>query len=295
MTSQPHPPAAYPPPDEENPVLAEIVPTDTAEVRPHQVPLTPILLFLACCVTTYWAHGWIYAVAVLGILLCHELGHYFQALRYGVPASLPYFIPMPFGPIGTMGAVIAMRGHMGNRKALYDIGISGPLAGLVPTLICCVVGLQLSEVVDVVPGQRGLSLGAPLLFHWLVPFVFDPLGPMQTVDLHPLAFAGWVGMFITALNLIPIGQLDGGHVLYAIMREKAHYVAWGLTFAAFAGVMLGGEYGWTLMLMLILFMGPAHPPTADDEVPLGTGRIVLGWLTLAFVIVGFTPTPFIMT
>ncbi len=286
MNSPPdHPYAA--PADSENYVLAEVVPTDVEEVPPHQIPLTPILLFLACCVTTYQVQGWAYAIPVMGILLCHELGHYLQARRYHVPASLPYFIPMPFGPIGTMGAVIAMRGHMGNRKALYDIGISGPLAGLVPTMICCLVGLSWSRV-----GTGPDTFGEPLLFQWMARWYFGPLSEGQTVLVHPLAFAGWVGMFITALNLIPIGQLDGGHVLYALLRKKARVVAWFLLYAAFAGVVLAGRYEWSLMLLLLVMIGPSHPPTADDDVPLGIGRIILGWLTLAFVFVGFTPTPF---
>ena len=123
---------------------------------------------------------------------------------------------------------------------------------------------------------------------------FGPLAEGQTVFVHPLGFAGWVGMFITALNLIPIGQLDGGHALYALLREKARIVAWTLLFAAFAAVIIGGRYEWSLMLLLLVMIGPSHPPTADDTVPLGTGRIILGWLTLAFVIVGFTPTPITM-
>ncbi len=285
--------------DPENPVLAEIVPTDVEEIQPTRIPLLPVVLFLATCVTTYRVGdmGLAYAVPVMGILLCHEFGHYIQARRYHVPASLPYFIPMPISPIGTMGAVIAMRGHMGNRKALYDIGISGPLAGLVPTIICCVVGLSWSTVQEIPPALRsrviGFEFGEPLLFQWLEQLYFGPMTDNQIVIAHPLAFAGWVGMFITALNLIPIGQLDGGHVLYAILRDKAHYVAWVLMAAAFAGVVLAGHYEWSLMLLLLMFMGPSHPPTANDEMPLGTGRIILGWLTLAFVIVGFTPTPFV--
>jgi membrane-associated protease RseP (regulator of RpoE activity) len=295
MTSQPHSPLAYPPPDEENPILAEIVPTDTGEVRPHQIPLTPILLFLACCVSTYLVGGLVYALAVMGILVCHEAGHYIQARRYRVPASLPYFIPMPVSPIGTMGAVIAMRGHMGDRKALYDIGISGPLAGLVPTLLCTYVGLSWSHVVPQrVGGIPSLQFNEPLLFHWMEQWFFGPLTADQTIAGHPLAIAGWVGMLITALNLIPIGQLDGGHILYALLRRLAHPVAWILVFAAGAGMALTQQYGWAPMLLLLVLMGPTHPPTANDDEPLGIGRTILGWLTLAFVIVGFTPTPFIV-
>jgi membrane-associated protease RseP (regulator of RpoE activity) len=248
------------------------------------------------CYTTYRAknQGLAYALPVMGILLCHEFGHYLQARRYHVPASLPFFIPMPWGPLGTMGAVIAMRGHMGSRKALYDIGITGPLAGLVPAIICCLVGLRLSTLEDIPRVLNESLIGAPPLFQWLSDWIVGPIPPGKLLSLHPIAFAGWVGIFLTALNLIPIGQLDGGHVLYALLRGKAQTIAWLLLAGAFAGVILTRRYEWSLMLMLLLFIGPSHPPTANDEMPLGTGRIILGWLTLAFVLIGFTPRPFIM-
>jgi membrane-associated protease RseP (regulator of RpoE activity) len=254
----------------------------------------PLILFLATCATTYYAGGPWYSAALITILLTHELGHYIQARRYHVPASFPYFIPMA-KPLGTMGALIVMRGRIGDRKALYDIGITGPLAGLVPTIICCVVGLQWSQVIRTgVPGEFGI-LGEPLIFKWLSQLVVGPLPPGRDVLLHPLAFAGWVGIFITALNLIPIGQLDGGHVLYALLRDKAHPIATFLLFGAAAAVAFNFEkyWGWSVMLMLLALMGPRHPPTGNDYVPLGPVRIVLGWLTLAFVIVGFTPVPFV--
>jgi membrane-associated protease RseP (regulator of RpoE activity) len=196
--------------------------------------LIPVLLFAATCVSTFLADGPIYALTLMLILTAHELGHFFQALRYGVPASLPYFIPMPLNPIGTMGAVIAMRAHMGNRKALFDIGISGPLAGLVPTLVCCIVGLRYSNVI--VP--PAFMLGEPLLFKLLIYLTFGPLKATEDVLLHPLAYAGSVGMFITALNLVPIGQLDGGHILYALLRRRAHLVAMILLLAVMVGVVV---------------------------------------------------------
>jgi membrane-associated protease RseP (regulator of RpoE activity) len=272
-----------------NVIRAEVVPEPA-------VPVTsrlgmPLLLFVATCFTTIKAGGLAYAVPLLITLLCHEFGHYLQARRYHVSASLPYFIPMPFGPLGTMGAVIAMRSNMGDRKALFDIGISGPLAGLVPALICCVVGLQWSTVGNLPPGG-GQQLGEPLLFQYLAGWIFGPLPEGKDIFLHPLAYAGWVGILITALNLFPIGQLDGGHVLYALLRKKAHVVATGLLALAVAAVVLTQNYQWGLMLVLLMLIGPKHPPTANDDVPLGTGRIILGWLTLMFVIIGFTPTPF---
>jgi membrane-associated protease RseP (regulator of RpoE activity) len=254
--------------------------------------LLPAVLFLATCLTTYLVGGVAFAVPLMFILTTHELGHFFQAVRYRVPASLPFFIPMPLSPIGTMGAVIGMQAHVCNRKALYDIGITGPLAGLVPALVCSVIGLRLSEVVEVAGRRDIVMLGEPLLFKLLSFLTFGPLAENQDVLLHPLAFAGWVGIFITGLNLMPIGQLDGGHVLYALLLKRAHPLATFVLFAAVVGVALFGYWGWSLMLMLLFVMGPEHPPTADDSVPLVTARTILGWLTLGFVVLGFTPQPF---
>ncbi len=295
MTTRSELPGPAQPPAEEPYILAEIAPTDLAEVeRTHRLPLLPIVLFLACFVTTYGIAGPIYAVAVMGILACHEAGHYFQARRYRVPASVPYFIPVPppYSPIGTMGAVIAMRGHIGNRKALYDIGISGPLAGLVPTLICTIVGLSWSHIQVVPANASGISYNEPLLFQWIVEMYFGQVPANSAVIAHPLALAGWVGMLLTAINLFPVGQLDGGHILYALLRTKAHTVAWLLIAAALAGMLYTRQFMLMPMLLLVMLFGPEHPPTANDEEPLGAGRIILGWLTLAFVVVGLTPTPF---
>jgi membrane-associated protease RseP (regulator of RpoE activity) len=252
----------------------------------------PIVLFVATFLSTYLIGGLAFSLALMSTLLAHELGHYLQARRYGVPASLPYFIPMPISPIGTMGAVILMEPGMGNRRTLFDIAITGPLAGLVPALLFCVLGLQWSEVIVIADNQMGLMLGEPLLFKLLVYLTFGSLAEGQDVILHPVAFAGWVGIFITALNLIPIGQLDGGHVLYALLRQRAHTVAKGLLLAAAVAVVLWGYWGWTLMLLLLLWIGPVHPKTANDQISLGTGRTVMGWASLLFVPLGFTPMPF---
>ncbi|MCX7425421.1 MAG: site-2 protease family protein [Planctomycetia bacterium] len=312
------------------PVVAEVVPEPPQGSR--AVPLeirrrwrVPLLLFVLTCLSTFVAYpgdliaialiflstgslpagvsgsvvgelavmGLQYSACLMTILLCHEMGHFLQTKRYGVPATLPFFIPMPMPPIGTMGAVIAMSRNMGNRRALFDIGITGPLAGLVPTLVFCVVGLHWSEVTS---GHAGGALGAPLLLRFLVWLVFGSLPEGRDIVLHPMAFVGWVGLLITSLNLIPIGQLDGGHVLYALLRKKAHRVAQFLLMAAAVAVVVSAvvyHYPmWILMVLLLFVMGPIHPPTANDDVPLGTARIVLGWLTLAFIFVGFTPTPF---
>jgi len=238
--------------------------------------------------------GLTYSIALMTILCCHEAGHFFQARRYHVPASLPYFLPVPIPPIGTFGAVIGMSRSIPNRRALYDIGITGPLAGLVPTVVCIIVGLHWSEVDHFTPGQAGLEFGEPLLFKILAWCEFGPIPEGQTVYLHPLGIAGWVGLLITSLNLFPIGQLDGGHVLYALVRGRATMVATLLLLAAVLAVFFFAYYWWTLMLLILLLMGPRHPPTGDDNAPLGVWRVVLGWLTLAFLPLGFTPNPFAM-
>jgi membrane-associated protease RseP (regulator of RpoE activity) len=219
------------------------------------------------------------------------MGHFIQARRYGVYSSLPFFIPMPVEPIGTMGAVIGMSSSITNRRALFDIGISGPLAGLVPTILFCTLGL----IYDSHLGQNNPyapQIGEPLLFKLLAWLRFGPIPEHQTVFIGSMTLAGWVGLLITALNLFPIGQLDGGHVLYALLRRKAHWAATLLLVGAIVAVVLFRYYWWTLMLVLLMFMGPKHPPTVDDDLPLGTWRTVLGWATLAFLPLGFTPNPF---
>ncbi len=268
--------------------------TEPMPIRRYSRPriLLPVMLFVATCLSTWLADGLAFSVAIMTTLLAHELGHYLQARRYGVPASLPYFIPLPQSPIGTMGAVIVMQPGMGNRRTLFDIGVTGPVAGLVPALFFSVLGLQWSHVGSIAAHHGGLTLGEPLLFKLLALLVLGPLPADADIILHPVAFAGWVGIFITALNLIPIGQLDGGHVLYALLLRRAHRVAQAVLVAAMLAVVVWGYWGWTLMILLLMLMGPIHPPTANDDVPLGTGRTILGWASLLFVPIGFTPVPF---
>ena len=299
------------------PVLAEVVePAERGQMAVETEPaieqrravLWPLLLFVATCWSTYhagaisspnYAYGGIlYAAAVMFILSAHELGHFFQTLRYRIPASLPMFIPMPISPLGTMGAVIGMAPGEGDRKALFDVAVSGPLAGLIPSLLCCVWGLYLSQAVPLEVALRQVGegspiIGVPIIFRWLQEWILGPLPPGMAIDLHPIAFAGWVGLLITALNLFPIGQLDGGHTLYALLGKKAHTVA-RLTWAGcLAAVVVSGAWGWSLMLGLLWMMGTDHPPTANDQAPLGGARKLIGWALLMFVPLGFTPTPFL--
>ncbi len=283
-------PASPPPPGD--PLTAEAVPPQR-----RLSPRLPRLLFIATLLSTTLVGGPIYALAVMTILTAHELGHYLQARRYGVPASLPYFIPMPLTPIGTMGAVILMQPRTADKRGLFDVAITGPLAGLLPAILASGVGLWLSTVRGAEELAREgplLSLGEPLFFRWLSWIILGPLEAGSEVVLHPLAYAGWVGFFITALNLLPIGQLDGGHILHCLIPRHAHLVSQVLIAGAVAAVVAGGYWQWSLMIALLLLLRLRHPPTADDHVPLGRGRAVLGWLTLLFFFLGFTPTPFIL-
>jgi membrane-associated protease RseP (regulator of RpoE activity) len=237
----------------------------------------------------YIAKGLVFSGCLMGILLAHEMGHFLQALRHKVPATLPFFIPFPINPFGTMGAVIIQDGGRANRRQLFDIAISGPIAGLIVALPIAWYGVATSTVITRV--GHGPSYGDPLLLRWIVEAVHGSYGPNQDILINAPLFAGWVGIFITALNLLPVGQLDGGHILYTLVGRKAHAVAYLVLGAAFAWMAYTHQLHYALIVVLLLVFGPKHPPTANDNVPLGLFRTLLGWAMLAFVIIGFTPTP----
>lgn len=264
-----------------------------------------VILFFAACASTWYVGGQTgtkfdntagltYSAAVMGILLAHELGHYLQALRYGVPASPPMFIPMPLPPLGTMGAVILQGAGFANRKVLFDIAITGPLAGLVVALPVAWWGLQDSTIITIAPNQAAMIFGDPLILEWMYELRHGVLAPNQEVVLNPLLHAGWVGIFITAVNLVPVGQLDGGHILYTLIGRKAHWVAYGIIIGAVSWMVATKNPTFMLMILLLCGFGLRHPPSSDDTVPIGGFRTILAWLTLAFVPIGFTPVPFMM-
>lgn len=240
--------------------------------------------------------GLIFSSCLLGTLLAHEMGHFLLALRHRVPATLPFFIPLPIGSFGTMGAVIFQDGSRADRRQLFDIAVAGPLAGLVIALPVTWYGVTQSTVAAFVPAPNEVTYGNPLLLEWIVAAVHRPLGPGEDIALNAPIFAGWVGIFVTALNLLPVGQFDGGHILYTLIGRKAHWVAYAVLTGAVAWltytvVIEHRPPSYILMIILLFVVGPKHPPTADDSVPLGPLRTVLGWLTLAFFVAGFTPTP----
>ncbi|MGO9612208.1 MAG: site-2 protease family protein [Dissulfurispiraceae bacterium] len=240
--------------------------------------------------------GWPFAVTLMTILLCHELSHYIASKRHHTKATLPYFIPAP-SIIGTFGAFIKMKSPIITRKALVDIGASGPIAGFIVSVAACVLGLSMSHVVAVSRTEGGLSLGDSLLFSLLSRIVLGATPENYDILLHPVAFAGWIGLFVTSLNLIPIGQLDGGHIAFAILGQRHRYLSIVLvTILSVLGIsaLLGmsGWEGWLMWAILMLVLGIKHPPVLHWEVPLDRKRRWIGLLTFIIFIVTFIPSPF---
>ena len=243
-----------------------------------------------------------FAGTLLAILTVHELSHYFVGRQYGSPISLPYFIPLPVSILGTMGAIIVQKGPMRSRKALFDIGVAGPLGGLLVALPLLVVGLCLSSVEPLPIGQSYIMEGNSLFYYALKWVIFGrqlPAGGMD-VMLHPMAFAAWAGLMVTALNLFPVGQFDGGHITYALWGRKAWTVArlfvylmfgWGLILS-----LLGNGAAWTWIIWGLLgtLMGTRHPAPLNDVTPLDKKRQVLGWIVVALFILLLVPIPLVI-
>ncbi len=250
-----------------------------------------VLLFALTCVTTTLMGGPAYAAVLMTILLCHEMGHYLQARRYRVPATLPYFIPLPLPPFGTMGAVIRMNNVGADRRELFDIGVTGPLAGLVVAIPATLWGLAHSQVVRTAAVRdSSIRLGDSLLFSGLSHLMVGPVPAGSDLMLHPVAFAGWAGLFVTALNLLPIGQLDGGHVTYALLGKRSHLLGIAAAFGFLLIAVLVNP-AWSLMVILVFVIGLRHPPTADDTAALGRARFWLGVAAMVFFVLSFTPDP----
>jgi membrane-associated protease RseP (regulator of RpoE activity) len=251
-----------------------------------------ILLFALTVCSTYLIGGFWYSLSLISILLAHEMGHFVMSRRHGVPASLPYFLPVPVPPFGTFGAIIKMRGRMSSRRALFDIGVAGPLTGLLVTLPAIIIGLLLSKPVLLAKAQdHFFHLGDSLLFVLVEKAVLGDLPEGYDLCLHPVAYAGWVGLFVTALNLLPVGQLDGGHIVYALFGRKSKII-FGLTITLWMGISIFFYVGWTLMIVLVLLFGLRHPPPLDDITPLDLRRKILGGVVFSLFILSFTPVPF---
>lgn len=233
------------------------------------------------------------AAGLLGILLAHEMGHYLACRAYRVDASLPYFIPLPVPHItfvGTLGAFIRIRSRIPDRRALLDIGLAGPFAGFAVCLPVLVLGVLEADVVPA-RGGSGVYLGEPLLFRMAAAALHPGLPEGLTLSLGPLGLAAWFGLFVTGLNLIPIGQLDGGHALYAVFGRLAHRLSeWGW-WVCVALVYFGPS--WIVWAVLLRVLGRRHPPTSNDERPLGTARRVAAGAGLLVFALCFTPDPIV--
>lgn len=253
-------------------------------------PRVPLLLFLLTIVSTMFAGGVAYSASILAILLTHEMGHFLTAKRHGIPATLPYFIPIPFTFFGTMGALIRMDGRRATRKQLFDVGVAGPLAGALVAIPLSVIGIRMSEVVEAGNAGGAIALGDSILFAGLQRLVHGPLPEGSTLLLHPVAFAGWAGLYVTALNLLPVGQLDGGHVLYGLFGRKAAKISL-VALVAFTVIALTVYRYWLVFVFLILYLGYRHPAMQDEEADLGGVRRAIGFATLALFLLAFTPVP----
>jgi len=307
MTEERYP--LYEPPEADQVWGYERQPLAVKEPPPTRIYLH-LVLFLATVATTITAgalqqgvnpfthpydlyKGIPFSFTLLLILGTHEMGHYLVSRQHHLNVTLPYFIPAPPFPfiIGTFGAFIRIRSPIQDKKALLDVGCAGPLTGVVVSLPVILVGLKLSKVTVMPGGGEGLILGEPLLFKFLSFLVFGDLSPDHQIVLHPVAFAGWIGLLVTALNLLPVGQLDGGHVSYALFPTYHKMISW----ACLLLLLLIGLFfwqGWLIWAFLLYFLGMRHPPPAYDWVPLDRRRKILGAVTILVFLLTFTPTPF---
>ena len=283
--------------------------------------MLPLVLFLLTCVSTFlagachwlptefmpstnrdlmplrgtlishWDTGLIYMACVLAILLTHEMGHFVATVIHRIPASYPYFLPLPISPTGTLGAVIGMDGLRANRKEMFDIGIAGPLAGLVVVVPILWVGVNQLDFTGPRFGiyQLDVPVSVRLVLDWMRPRGYTPGQVIWQGQLNPYFMAGWVGLLITGLNMMPVSQLDGGHVTYTLFGKRAHWIARAFILLAVVWVIYSGTLGFFLMIFLIMLVGTDHPPTSDDTVPLGWFRTSLGWASLSIPLLCFAP------
>jgi membrane-associated protease RseP (regulator of RpoE activity) len=246
-------------------------------------------------IKAFYLRGLAYSAAVLGILGAHEMGHYVACVYHDVDATLPYFLPSPF-LTGTFGAVIRIRERFPNRKALFDIGVAGPIAGFVVLVPVLVLGLHISKIVPIPkpsPDIELLNFGEPLVYKAVRWLTLGPLPAGYDVNWHPVAFAAWFGMLATAFNLLPFGQFDGGHLTYALVGTRARYLSMATLFAAIG--MCAISSNWVVlalvMLAMVYFVGLRHPPVLSEHESLGAGRYVVAIVVIAIFVLCFMPIP----
>ncbi len=283
---------------------------DYSALKPSQNnPRTNVILFLATLITTTavgslmagsnpftsiggLAKGMSFSITLLSILGVHEFGHYFAARYWGVSVTLPYFIPAPFPPIGTFGAVIKMKSPIPNRKALVDIGAAGPIAGFIIAVVASIIGLSMSEII---PSRAAesliyLPLGDSIIFKFLIQMALGSLPDNTDIILHPVAFAGWLGLFVTALNLIPFGQLDGGHVLFAL-SPRFHELLRRIRIPLLLFMGLTFWAGWYVWALILLFIGRPHPYPDNMDAKLGMLRKIIAFAAIIIFFLSIIPTP----
>lgn len=237
----------------------------------------------------------LYAAALMTILVGHEAGHYLTCRRYGILTTLPYFIPgPPF--LGTFGAFIRIKSRITRKHQLFDIGANGPFVGFLLAFPALVVGLALSRISSYTPGGDAIIFGEPLLFKLLSALFFGRTPEGSALVLHPIGFAGWVGLLVTSFNLIPLGQLDGGHIAYALLGRRARLVSKGVIalFAVMGVLLWAGWFVWAFVILFFEFkskLGLRHPSVEDEDAPLDRRRRVLSVLIILIFILSFIPDP----
>lgn len=283
------------------------VPEGGATEKRQRLPIIPVLLFAVTLLTTLGAgalqqgvnpfedpagllKGVPFSFTLLLILGSHEFGHYYLARRNNVETTLPFFIPAP-SIIGTFGAVIRMKSPIMDRRSLLEIGAAGPLIGVIVTLPVLVLGLYLSKV-EPIPSEGVITLGSSALLGLLSYVVHGPLPEGMDVIFHPFAFSGWIGLLVTSLNLMPVGQLDGGHVAYALFGSRQKQIAW-IFMVILVVLGLTGSVGWLVWAAILYFLvGVKHPPVYYEWIPLDRRHKVIGWVTILIFAATFTPVPF---
>lgn len=230
-----------------------------------------------------------YAIVLISILSAHEMGHYLTARRYGINATLPFFIPFPT-IIGTLGAYIRIRSPITRKEQLFDIGAAGPLSGFILALPALVYGVSRSMVISITPKEHILRFGDPLIVKILEFVFFKDIPAGYALVIHPVAFAGWVGILVTFLNLFPVGQLDGGHIAYSMLGKKAFILGpVFLVLFIFMGIFFW--IGWFLWAALVLFLGMKHPRLYDENKRLSKNRRILSYILLTIFVLSFNPAP----
>lgn len=238
----------------------------------------------------------VYTLALLGFLGAHEMGHYFMCRHYGIKATLPYFLPNPL-IFGSFGAVIRIKSPIRNKKMLFDVGIAGPLAGFAIAVPLLFIGMMQSHIlipsgVAAAGGEENfITLGEPLIQNIINKIIYTDPGS-KAIFLSPLAWVGWFACLVTAINLLPVSQLDGGHIFYAVFGKKHYFVSIAVVVAMVLVALFMGYFGWLVWaLMIVVLFRLKHPPLLDEEVPLGLKRKLLALVALAVLILCFVPVP----